>query len=76
MNPPKKRLPLLVFMAGMMVGVVLMTVIALFSSALRQQFEQGAVLGFCIGLGIILGSTLLNLAVGLLDQAKKEISGS
>lgn len=61
--------------AGAAIVLLLATVIALFASGIVHQFRQGAVWGFGIGLGVVLGGTVLNAVVGLVDQFKNDITG-
>ena len=62
--------------AGFAVGVLLLTVMAVFVAGLAAEFRHGAAWGFAIGLGVVLGGTILNAAIGLIDQAKSDITGS
>lgn len=64
------------FVGGLAAAVLLLTVVALIQASLLGQFRQGAGWGFGIGLGILLGGTVLNLVVGLLDQVKSDIAGN
>ena len=62
--------------AGFAVSVLLLTVIALLAAGRAGEFRHGAAWGFAIGLGVVLGGTVLNAAIGLIDQAKSDITGS
>ena len=64
------------FLGGFLTAILLVTVVALFKAWLVGQFWHGAGWGFGIGLGILLGGTLLNIVVGLLDQVKSDIVGN
>ena len=71
-----RRAALRGFLAGVAVAVLLATLIALVFAAKMGEFRQGAVWGFGIGLGIMLGGTILNLVIGLLDQFKSDVTGT
>ena len=71
-----RRAALRAFLAGLAVAALLATAVALASVTLAHGFQQGAVWGFGIGLGVVLGGSLLNALVGLLDQAKTDVTGS
>ena len=76
-----RRAALRAFGAGLAVAALLATAVALavktFPHGFRQGavFQEGAVWGFGIGLGVVLGGSVLNALVGLLDQAKTDITG-
>jgi hypothetical protein len=61
---------------GSAVTILAVTMAALFHSWLAGQFWHGASWGFGIGLGILLGGTVLNIVVGLIDQVKSDILGN
>ena len=77
-----RRAALRAFLAGLAVAALLATAAALVAKAFPHGFRQvavfqeGAVWGFGIGLGVVLGGSLLSALVGLLDQAKTDITGS
>lgn len=64
------------FIAGAVIAALIATAAALAFAGFAHEFRQGAVWGFGIGLGVVLGGTVLNALVGLLDQAKSDITGS
>jgi hypothetical protein len=64
------------YVGGLLTGLLLLTVVALVKSEIAKQFWHGAGWGFGIGLGILLGGTVLNVVVGLLDQVKSDIVGN
>lgn len=71
-----RKASLRAFLAGLAVAALLVTVMALAHAAHVGEFQRGAVLGFGIGVGVMLGGTILNAVVGLIDQAKTDITGA
>ncbi|MCW3059084.1 MAG: hypothetical protein ABIY70_04485 [Capsulimonas sp.] len=63
------------FVTGFAAALLLVTVVGFFLSGGMLLFRQGAVLGLSIGIGIIIGGTILNVVVGLFDQTKNDIAG-
>jgi len=63
------------FTAGLAVGILLLTVIAVAAAGLAGEFKHGAAWGFTVGLGVVLGGTVLNTIVGLIDQVKSDLTG-
>ncbi len=65
---------------GLVAGAVLIGLLAAFLAlgvaGFAHEFRQGAIWGFGIGLGIVLGGTVLNALIGLLDQVKSDLTGS
>ncbi len=70
-----RRAALRAFLAGLAVAALLATAVALGAETFAHGFRQGAVWGFGIGLGVVFGGSVLNALVGLLDQAKTDITG-
>lgn len=81
MNPPTtstliRQASLRAFLAGFAVAALIATALTLVHAAHLGEFRHGAVLGFGVGVGVMLGGTLLNVVVGLIDQAKTDITGT
>ena len=60
---------------GIAAAFLLVTVVGYFCRGSALLFRQGAVMGLSIGIGIIIGGTILNVIVGLFDQTKSDVAG-
>ncbi|BDI29805.1 hypothetical protein CCAX7_18560 [Capsulimonas corticalis] len=60
---------------GIAAALLLVTVVGYFYRESISLFRQGAVVGLTIGIGIVIGGTILNIIVGLFDQTKNDIAG-
>ena len=63
------------FVTGIAAALLLATIVGYFSRESGLLFREGAVMGLSIGIGIVIGGTILNVIVGLFDQTKSDIAG-